>query len=237
MRKNRTELSTAISSIFVPVLDITDHENFLDGDLKDSLVLRKDVISTDTASTNSYTINFTNCDYFELNCDNRNITVDFSNLNVGEIKYFKLTNYSSVKFAAFRIVNHSHENNIDYLAYCLFRVINKDGLIYIEPFYLSPFGTLFVSTGSFDFLDFEDKLIKIVLSLTLPAVSVSNGPTELSGVSGTIDLHVETEYSGLGRKFIIMSAYDDFGSGNQFMTWLGYMSEIGHSITWTKTFG
>lgn len=240
--KNRSELSTSMNGVFVPVLQIADHLSFLDGDLKDSLVLRKDVISTDTASSNNYNLDLANCDYFELNCDNRNINITIQNLNNGEVKYIKLTNYQSISFAftPTRFLCGKYWHSGDYNVYMTYRLTKKANIIYIEPFWFCEswiLGSKYVGSGSFDFLEFEGKYININLQLVLPTVSLSNAPTELGSVSGIINLHVETEADSATVKFIKMEAYDDFGSGDQFMGWRGWMNEVVHSITWTKIFG
>lgn len=240
--KNRTELETSANGVFVPVLQIADHKAWLNGDLNDSLVLRKDVISTDTASSNNYNLDLANCDYFELNCDSRDINITIQNLNAGEIKYIKLTNFDSIAFAVSpaRYMIGKYYNSADYNTTMLYRVTSKGGVIYIEPLFPGEtqiLGAHFVATGSFNFLEFEGKYLNILLSLVLPTVSLSNEPTELGSVTGTVALHVETEFHNLGAKFIKMEAYDDFGSGNQFMIWRGWLNEISHSITWTKIIG
>lgn len=240
--KNRTELETSANGVFVPVLQIADHKAWINGDLNDSLLLRKDVISTDTASSNNYNLDLANCDYFELDCDTRDINITIQNLNAGETKYIKLTNYSSISFAVSpaRYFVGKYYNSADYNVYMLYRITNKFGVLYIEPLFPGEsqiLGSHVVATGSFNFLEFEKKYLNILLSLVLPTVSLSNAPTELSSVTGTIALHVETEFHSLGVKFIKMEAYDDFGSGNQFMIWRGFMNEIGHSIAWTKIIG
>lgn len=240
--KNRSELQTSINGVFVPVLQIADHKTWLNGDLRDSLVLRKDVISTDTASSNNYNLDLANCDYFALDCDNRNINITIQNLNNGEVKYIKCTNYQTVRFAVTptRFLVGKYWHSVDYNVYIHFRLTKKDNIIFIEPLFFGEsqiLGSHFVATGSFDFLEFEEKQINIILTLVLPTVSLSNAPTELSSVSGTCVLHIETECDSLSVKFIKMECYDNFGSGDQFMIWRGRMNEIVHSIAWTKIFG
>lgn len=136
MALNRTEAKTEIANNNVPSVTNSDLNTMLQNNLADNLPFRKDVKSSiSVASLSTYTINFDGLDQVNLTGANQNITISFSNLDDGDVKYFSIAKNALVEVAfsgatdlTKNIVSVPGLTTIQYVVY------SKNGIIYVNGF-------------------------------------------------------------------------------------------------------
>lgn len=238
--KDRTELNTAVDTLLVATVDIASkHSPLLKDNIIESAVLRKDEILSDTATTTSYTANFTDYDLIQLDCSGYNIALSVTNLNAGEVKHLILTGTGTItSISGFQI----HQpgtliNNSSTLSKwpAVFQLSNKNGNLSITC--LNRDMGLFVqNSGTFDFVSFineywfdnYDKNFEVECRIN-SAVTINNGPT--FAISGNKNFRISGKVIETGDSILEVIQLDDTNPG----VTARYVRYIGKTINFPWT--
>jgi len=133
MSKNRTELISAVNTQIVPTVTTAIHRDLLNNELIDSMVTRKDVIATEVVSGGVVTIDYSNKDLATITAPD-NVTVLFSNIENGEVKYLKITKEAgkTIAFAGATDTSVRKTYINKGVTLVVYSVTNKDNVIYVN---------------------------------------------------------------------------------------------------------
>lgn len=138
MALNRTEAQAQITSNNVPSVTNNVMGVMLNNNILDNVVFRKDLKTTASiAGLSAYTANFASSDQINLTSANQNITISFSNLEDGEVKYLSVTKTATVSISfsgAIDAVNYRNYINASVTS-ITYRVTSKNGTIFVEAIY------------------------------------------------------------------------------------------------------
>jgi len=130
MSKNRTELISAVNAQIVPTVTTAIHRALLNNELIDSMVTRKDVILSETATTGNVTVNFSNKDLATISAPD-NLTVGFTNIENGDVKYVAITKIAgkTISFASTNDISVRKSFIIASAGLIIYRIECKNNII------------------------------------------------------------------------------------------------------------
>lgn len=134
--KNRIEVSAAIQALSA-IVGETEHKQSLDDNFAQSVVFRKDVSASETANSSSYTLDFTDIDYIEVDQSSiSSVRYSFTGIFQGEIKFLKVIKIdvdpNVILFNTSYFVNTPDNQYItNELQEVMYMIINKDGDFYV----------------------------------------------------------------------------------------------------------
>jgi hypothetical protein len=143
MAKNRDEQNSSFDTNIVATVDIADLATYEKTDMNESVIFRKDVISsTVTASGGSLTVDFENdgvdtkqFDLILANANSANVSITINNtVNGDSAKYIALTKLAANTVSFTNATDYTVEKNyVDTEAdFVLYEVINKQNNLYVR---------------------------------------------------------------------------------------------------------
>ena len=149
--KNRAEAIVQVNTKIVPRVTNTIHKSLLNDDILNSINFRKDVIITATPAGGNVTANFTSSDLVTVTTSD-NLTVSFSGLENGDVKYLKVTKplnksvsfYGATDLTPDPIAINKNNTTV------IYNVVQKDGVVYVLALQNS------LIKGSFSDIENED---------------------------------------------------------------------------------
>lgn len=130
---NRTEAISKVDTTITTGGELTalEHRNLLDNELLNSLMFRKDVITTLPSTSGSQVIDFANSDRVDITITG-NTVFSFSNVEVGDVKVLNVSKSSGheISFSGALDSSNSPEfiNTMSFITY----VVSSRGFIYVE---------------------------------------------------------------------------------------------------------
>ena len=125
---NREEVSSAIQAL-AAILGETEHKESLDDNFAQSVVFRKDVSDTETATGSTKTLDFLDIDYIEVTQSSGvDVSYTINNIQQGELKYLKIIKDAGDTIAFANVDNQAFDQDeLDTLTEVFYVIINKDG--------------------------------------------------------------------------------------------------------------
>ena len=193
MALNRTEIKSQVTTKIVPKVTNTVHIDLLNNDVIDNIVVREDIVATETPIGSNVTVDFSDKDLAIITTA-VNLTVSISAANIANgdsAKYIQITKGlgDTVTFSDATDITPDPENVDDNMTLVVYQVVRKNAITYVNAInsLLSKAANAFTS-DNFDFLTAAS------LKLLSTPIIVTNDPTYVT--SGTI----QCSLNALGQK-------------------------------------
>lgn len=167
---NRTEAKTATDTNLVATLDLAQHRAYLKDEVLNGVTFDKDVIDDETPVGSALTVDFSNKDLARATVT-VNTAVTFTGMQNGMVKYLVITKQQAnvITFSG-AIDATKNARQIGFMTSIVYRISNKNGLIYVEgltPDFTIPIpNTTIVEIGIWDMVTNRTLTVNINLDST-----------------------------------------------------------------------